>query len=313
MTQNTRFIGIDISKSKLDVCILPDRIYLTYENTVSGREDCLHMLETRSPIERIILEATGGYEKRILKRLQQADFPVCRVNALHVRHFAKASGLLAKTDKIDAFVLADYGMRMPCDVTAELSDTQQKLIDLVARYRQLKGMIVQEKNRLEKQVETTRSMIEETLAFFTKQEKQLRLEMEKCVEGDKALQAGLNVLKSLKGIGFITACILLAELPELGRLDKAKIVKLVGVAPINRDSGTLRGKRMIAGGRKSVRNSLYIAALPAIRFDPIMRAFYDRLKEKGKPGKVALVAVMRKMLIILNTRMKEHYAAALDN
>jgi len=106
---------------------------------------------------------------------------------------------------------------------------------------------------------------------------------------------------------------LLAELPELGRLDKAKIVKLVGVAPINRDSGTLRGKRMIAGGRKSVRNSLYIAALPAIRFDPIMRAFYDRLKEKGKPGKVALVAVMRKMLIILNTRMKEHYAAALDN
>ncbi|MDV7341711.1 transposase [Terasakiella sp. A23] len=145
MTQNTRFVGIDISKSKLDVCILPDRIYLTYENTVSGIEDCLRTLQIRQPIERIILEATGGYEKRILKQLQQAESPVCRINALQVRHFAKASGLLAKTDKIDAFVLADYGMRMPCDITPELSETQQRLIDLVARYRQLKGMIAQEK------------------------------------------------------------------------------------------------------------------------------------------------------------------------
>ncbi|KKJ75124.1 hypothetical protein WH95_20085 [Kiloniella litopenaei] len=313
MTQITRFVGIDISKSKLDVCILPDRLYFTYENSVSGIEECLRTLQTREPFERIILEATGGYEKRILKRLQQADFPVCRINALQVRHFARASGLLAKTDKIDAFVLADYGMRMPCDVTAELSDAQQRLIDLVARYRQLKGMIVQEKNRLDKQVETTLPLIEETLAFFFKQEKRIRHEMEKCIKQDETLNASLNVLKSLKGIGFITACILLAELPELGRLEKGKIVKLVGVAPINRDSGALRGKRMIAGGRKTVRNALYIAALPAIRFDPIMRAFYQKLKEKGKPGKVALVAVMRKMIIILNARMKEHYAAVLDN
>jgi transposase len=193
---------------------------------------------------------------------------------------------------------------------------QLALEQLVLRYRQLAHMIVQEKNRREKLDHTvegrTRSWIELTLRFLLEQRQAVIDEMTACLKADPDLGKKAEVLMSLKGIGLRTACFLLAGLPELGLLDKAQIAKLVGVAPLNRDSGAMRGKRMITGGRRPVRDALYVAALPAIRFDPVIKAFYTNLRERGKPGKVAVVAVIRKMLIILNARMRDHHQTVLD-
>nr|WP_234910919.1 transposase [Rhizobium skierniewicense] len=245
-----------------------------------------------------------------------AHLPVARVNAKQIRQFARACGQLSKTDRIDAFVLADYAKRTETQVLTPSSPAQIALVDLVSRYKQVSHMIVQEKNRREKLhnrgESRTRAWIEETLAFLLQQRQSVVDAMEACLRSDKDLADKAQVLTSLKGIGMRTACVLIAGLPELGLLDKGQIAKLVGVAPMNRDSGLMRGKRMIAGGRKPVRDALYIAALPAIRFDPNMKAIFDRLKAKGKPGKVALVAVMRRMIIILNARMRDYRATVLD-
>ena len=213
-------------------------------------------------------------------------------------------------------MLADYGRRMESKVLAPSSPEQTMLVDLVSRYRQLSHMIVQEKNRREKLTRNadgrTRAWIEETLRFLIEQRQSVVEAMTDCLKADAALESKAAVLMSLKGIGLRTACFLIAGLPELGLLDKGQIAKLVGVAPLNRDSGLMRGKRMIAGGRRPVRDALYVAALPAIRFDPDMKALFQRLKAKGKPGKVALVAVMRKMIVILNARMRDHRETLLD-
>jgi transposase len=267
-------------------------------------------------VERLVVEPTGGYERGVVDALLAARLPVAKVNAKQVRQFARACGQLSKTDRIDAFVLADYGRRMESKVLAPCSPGQTMLVDLVSRYRQLSHMIVQEKNRREKPPGNaggrTRAWIEETLRFLIAQRQSVIEAMTDCLKADAALKSKAAVLMSLKGIGLRTACFLIAGLPELGHVDKGQIAKLVGVAPLNRDSGLMRGKRMISGGRRPVRDALYIAALPAIRFDPDMKALFQRLKAKGKPGKVALVAVMRKMIVILNARMRDQSATTID-
>lgn len=191
------------------------------------------------------------------------------------------------------------------------SSGQSMLSQLVSRYRQLSVMIVQEKNRREKILATTddkmKGWIDETLVFLLEQKQQVTDEMKACLATDAELSRKARVLMSFKGVGLLTASVLLANLPELGLIDKSQIAKLVGVAPLNRDSGQMRGKRMIAGGRKPVRNALYIAALSAIRFNPTIKSAYDLLRTNGKPGKVAMVAVMRKMIIILNARMRDEH------
>lgn len=313
MPYGTRFVGIDVSKSSLDVCILPDRHFFSFDNSPSGHEALLAALQRHDVIGRIVLEPTGSYERQLVRCLLQAKLPVSKVNALRIRHFAKALGTLAKTDKIDALVLADYAQRMTPRLLQEPSEQKQKLADLVVRRRQLVHMIVQEKNRLEKQDNPARAWIEESLVFLQQQKHQVEHEMQACITASSELQEVVDVLTSLKGIGFLTACVVIAELPEIGWLENGQIAKLVGVAPLNRDSGLSQGKRAIAGGRKDLRNTLYFAALPAIRFDPVLKAFYQRLKEKGKPGKVAIVAVVRKMVTILNARMRDHYAMVLDS
>jgi transposase len=312
MTYTSRFVGIDISKSSFDICLLPDQASATFANTAEGIADFLAFLAPLEGIERLILEPTGGYERRVVESLQAASLPVAKVNAKQIRQFARACGQLSKTDRIDAFVLADYGRRMETRILPPQSGQQAILADLVLRYRQLSHMIVQEKNRREKLSGKTRDWIEETLRFLIDQRQAIVDEMTACLKADQQLGKKAEVLMSLKGIGLRTACFLLAGLPELGRMDKAKIAKLVGVAPLNRDSGLMRGKRMIAGGRKPVRDALYIAALPAIRFDPTINAFYTSLRNRGKPGKVAVIAAVRKMLIILNARMRDHAATVLD-
>lgn len=316
MTYTNRFIGIDISKSSFDICVLPEISSASFSNDASGIARFLSLVARLENVARVVLEPTGGYERPIVDALLAAHLPVARVNAKQIRQFARASGQLSKTDRIDAFVLADYARRMETKVLAQFSPAQTTLVDLVSRYRQLSHMIVQEKNRREKlharNDDRAKAWIEETLAFLMLQRQSVVDAMEACLQADEALAGKAKVLMSLKGIGLKTACFLIAWLPELGLLDKGQIAKLVGVAPINRDSGLIRGKRMIAGGRKPVRDALYIAALPAIRFDPAMKAVFQRLKQKGKPGKVALVAVMRRMIIILNARMRDHRATVLD-
>lgn len=316
MPYASRFVGIDISKSFLDVCLLPDQEKVRFANTAEGIAAFIAFLAPLDGIERLILEPTGGYERLVVAALQAARLPVAKVNASQVRQFARACGQLAKTDTIDAFVLADYGRRMQTRILPQRSSQQVALEALVLRYRQLAHMIVQEKNRREKLDHTaegrTRGWIEQTLRFLLDQRQAVIDEMTDCLKADPQLGKKAEVLMSLKGIGLRTACFLLAGLPELGLLDKGQIAKLVGVAPFNRDSGAMRGKRMIAGGRRPVRDALYVAALPAIRFDPNIKAFYTNLRERGKPGKVAVVAVIRKMLIILNARMTEHLTTILD-
>ena len=316
MTYTSRFVGIDISKSSFDICVLPEAGFATFANDQAGIAQFVAFLARFDGVERLVLEPTGGYERSVVDALLAADLPVAKINAKQIRQFARACGLLSKTDKIDAFVLADYARRMETKVLSPSSQAQTTLIELVSRYRQLSHMIVQEKNRREKvksQADArARAWIEETLAFLLTQRQSVVEAMKACLQADRDLNLKAQVLMSLKGIGFRTACFLIAGLPELGLMNKSQIAKLVGVAPINRDSGQMRGKRMISGGRKPVRDALYIAAMPAIRFDPNMQALFERLKAKGKPGKVALVAVMRKMIIILNARMRDYRATVLD-
>lgn len=316
MTYTSRFVGIDISKSSFDVCVLPEARHACFANDAAGIAGFLAFVAGLGAIERLVLEPTGGYERGVVDALLAAELPVAKVNAKQVRQFARACGRLTKTDKIDAFVLADYARRMESTLLKPSSAAQTALIELVSRYRQLSHMIVQEKNRREKLGSDvnarSRMWIEETLAFLLAQRQAVVNAMEACLASDADLNLKAKVLMSLKGIGLRTACILIAGLPELGTMNKAQIAKLVGVAPINRDSGQMRGKRTIAGGRKPVRDALYLAALPAIRFDPVMKAAFEKLKAKGKPGKVALVAIMRRMIIILNARMRDHVATVLD-
>jgi transposase len=309
VSHTSRFVGIDISKSSFDICILPERQVATFANTVEGICTFIALMADLAGadltgIERLVIEPTGGYERGVVDALLAAHLPIAKVDAKQVRQFARACGQLSKTDRIDAFVLADYGRRMETKVLAPSSPEQTMLVDLVSRYRQLLHMIVQEKNRREKRTRNgdgrTRAWIEQTLRFLIGQRQSVVEAMTDCLKADADLKSKAAVLMSLKGIGLRTACFLIAGLPERGRVDKGQIAKLVGVAPLNRDSGLMRGKRMIAGGRRPVRDTLYVAALPAIRFDPDMKALFLRLKAKGKPGKVAIVAVMRKMIAILN-------------
>lgn len=316
MTYTSRFVGIDISKSSFDICILPDGRLASFANTAAGIARFMAFVAPFDGIERFLLEPTGGYERLVLDTLLSARMPVARVNARQVRQFAGASGQLSKTDRIDAFVLADYGQRMETKLVLPVSSAQTTLADLVARYRQLSHMVVQEKNRREKRAnkanDQMRNWIEETLAFLLAQRQSVVDEMAACIQANAELSHKATILMSLKGVGFRTACFLLAGLPELGSGDKGQVAKLVGIAPLNRDSGQMRGKRMIAGGRKPVRDALYVAALPAIRFEPAIRTYYAKLRANGKPGKVALIAVMRKMIIILNARIRDGSAPMLD-
>lgn len=312
MSYTSHFVGIDISKSSFDICILPEKKTASFKNTPDGIAAFLTLLAPLEDLERLVLEPTGGYERPLVAALLAAGLPLAKVNAGQVRQFARACGQLSKTDSIDAFILADYGRRMETRLLAKPSSHHSLLQQLVQRYRQLSHMIVQEKNRREKNCEKLQAWIEESLAFLTVQRDEVILEMELCLKADTELAAKAEVLMSLKGIGMRTACFLLAGLPELGHLGKGEIAKLVGVAPLNRDSGQMRGRRMIAGGRKPVRDALYMAALPAIRFDPVIKAFFHKLTQAGKPGKVAIVAVIRKILIILNARMRDFSKLPVD-
>lgn len=301
------YIGIDVGKEYLDVFISGIKVYKQFKNTQTGCEnlvDCILSIDVA--VEKICMEASGGYERMVLETLYKNNLPVCRMNAKWVRKFAESKGYLAKTDRIDAHVLSEYAESISPVVYEQLNAAQQELKDLYVRRLQLVQMKAVETNRLEKygDINTFKGSIKRLIRTIEKEIAIIDKKLDEWLKQHKDSQKQIDVMTSIKGIGKTTAIALLALLPELGKLNRAKIAALAGIAPMNRDSGKQRGKRFIQGGRLNVRNALYMAAMVATRFNPCINAFYARLVAAGKPKKLALAACMRKLLTYVNSLIK---------
>ena len=305
MNANTEIIvGIDISKKKLDIQIQEDGPYFTCGNDLIGIDKVVEKLCSVHPTL-IVLEATGGYEKGLLSALVEAELPVAMVTPAWVRFFAKSSGTLAKTDKIDAKILVRYGRANHPPVVIMRSKQQEDMSELMTRRSQVSLALITEKNHLETATSTVvKKYIQESILFLKQEIEKLEAEIAEIIKQNPALKNNEQLICSIPGAGKITAAILLADLPELGTLDHKKIAALVGVAPFNRDSGYYRGKRRIKGGRQSIRKVLFMAALTAIQWNPVIKDFYDRLLARGKVKKVAIVACMHKLLTIMNAMIR---------
>jgi transposase len=295
------FVGIDVSKAVLDVAVAPAGDAFSVPNTVEGVQQLVKRLKELSP-RLVVLEATGGLERRAIAALAGASLPVVAVNPRQVRDFAKATGQLAKTDAIDAAVLALFAERIRPEVRPLRDEQTQELEAIITRRRQVVDMITAEKNRLTAAPPSkhVRTDIGKTIRWLQKQLEDIDHHLDGAVRGSPAWREKDDILQSAKGVGKVLSRTLLSFVPELGNLSKKQIAALIGVAPLNRDSGTQRGRRVIWGGRAQVRSVLYMATLAAARTNPTIRAFYSRLTAAGKLPKVALVACMRKLLTILN-------------
>ncbi len=296
-------IGIDVSKDQLDVAT-PDGVG-QWSNTPDGHRQLVEQL-AKWPLDSIVLEATGGYERAIVAELAAAGMPVVVVNPRQVRDFARATGQLAKTDTIDAKVLAQFGRAVRPEQRPLPSEKQLELQQQLARRRQLVGMLTAEDNRSQQVTDRlVRKTINAVRATLKEQLEQLDDQLQRTIEETPAWREKENLLRSVPGVGPQTALALLADLPELGTCSRQQIAALVGVAPLNRDSGRRRGQRVTWGGRASVRSALYMATLVATRHNPVIRAHYQHLQKVGKRKKVALVACMRKLLCMLNAILRE--------
>lgn len=292
-------VGIDISKAQLDIVVEPGGESLTVPYDGPGLATLITRLSQIAP-RRIVVEATGGLERALLRALVDASLPVIAVNPRQVRDFAKATGQLAKTDALDAAVLARFAAVIQPPERA-LPDLQtQELAAVLARRRQVLAMQRAEQNRLDRASVRVRKRIEAHLRWLSAELARLDEDLSDMIEQSPVWREREDLLQSVPGIGPVMSRTVLAELPELGLLNRKQVAALVGVAPFNRDSGRLRGHRTIWGGRAPVRTALYMATLVATRWNPVIRQFYQRLRTAGKPPKVALVAAMRKLLTILN-------------
>jgi transposase len=299
-----RYVGIDVSKDRLDVHVLPSNEAFAVTRDGEGLDNLVAMLAADRPAL-IVLEATGGFEITVAAALAGAGLPLAVINPRQIRDFARATGRLAKTDALDAKAIALFAERIRPEPRALAAPEAQALAEVVARRRQLVEMIGMEANR-KRQLRGTkvRRTVEVMLATLTAQLSELDTEINDMVRASPAWRAADDLLTSVPGVGPVTSRTLIAELAELGQLSRRSLAALVGVAPVNRDSGQMRGHRTIAGGRTSVRNVLYMAALSAIRHNPAIKAHYQQLISRGRPKKVALVACMRKLLTILNAIMR---------
>jgi transposase len=297
------FVGIDVSKDQLDVA-LSSGSYQRYTNDEAGHAKLMTQLQAEKP-QLVVLEASGGIERAVATELAAKGLPVRIVNARLVRHFAKAAGLLAKTDRIDAQVLIRFGQAMKPEARELVSEELRVMQALVARRRQLIEMLGMERNRLRTAHKAVIPQLQRTVKWLEKELGTSDQETDDALKTCGVWSEKVELLESVPGIGHVVSLNLMATLPELGSLNRRQISALVGVAPFNRDSGTLRGKRKIYGGRAHTRAALYMAALVGARHNPILKAFYQRLRAAGKPGKVALVACMRKLLTILNVMVRD--------
>lgn len=296
----TLVVGIDVSKRALDIAFGSQDsapITMDYSDTQIAR--LVDRLRRVAP-SLIVLESTGGLELPVMNALLAAQLPVARVQPGRVRSFAKSIGLLAKTDRLDARLLAHYGEATRPRPVKPPDEHRQTLSALLSRRNQLMEMRVAEQNRLETASGAIRPSIEAHLTWLEEEIDHIEAEIARLTEQTSTLNVTYKILVSVPGVGPITACSLMARLPELGQLNRKQIAALVGLAPYNRESGSKKGKRAIYGGRAEVRHVLYMATLAAIRCNPVIREFYQRLIRAGKPAKVAIVACMRKLLTILN-------------
>jgi transposase len=295
------FVGIDVSKARLDVHVLPSKAAWSVDNDDSGHRELAKKLVELNPTL-VVLEATGGYQTQVVAELAVHKLAVAVVNPRQVRDYAKATGQLAKTDAIDAAVLAGFAAAIRPEPRPLRDEESQELLAMMLRRRQLVDMRTAEMNRLETcRVGRVRRDIQTTITWLTRRIKDVDDDIDKLIRSLPVWRAREELLSSAKGIGPQTARTLMASLPELGTLDRRKVAALAGLAPFNDDSGkSLRGKRRIRGGRAEVRAVLYMATLNATRFNPTIRAMYTRLVAAGKAKKVALIACARKLLTILN-------------
>lgn len=298
------FIGIDVAQDRLDVHTLPQDTRFSCKNDPKGIKSLIDRLKKEAPLV-IVMEATGGLENDTAIELGIAGLPVAVVNPRQVRDFARGIGKLAKTDKIDAYVLASFARTNKVEPKPLPSESEQLLKDLVRRRRQLVDLRAGEKNRLRRvRSQPIRDSILVVIRTLDEQIQNIDRDLGDILKNSPLWREKEELLQSFNGIGPVTARTLIALLPELGHANRQQITALVGLAPLNRDSGKMRGKRMIAGGRADVRKALYMAAVSSIKHNRTINPFYHRLIEAGKPVKVALTACMRKILIILNAMMK---------
>jgi transposase len=297
------FVGIDVSKDKLDVAVRPSGEILSFSNDEDGISLMVDFIKPLSPLL-IVLEATGGLETASVGILAAKGLPVVVINPRQVRDFAKATGKLAKTDAIDAHVIARFGEAVRPEIRPLKDQETQKLDALITRRRQIVEMITAEKNRLGSATSWTRKDIQNHIAWLEKCLMKADKDLNNLLRKSPVWREKNDILRSTPGVGPVLSMTLLSNLPELGTLNRKQIAALVGVAPLNRDSGLFRGKRKIWGGRASIRSVLYMSVTCAIRFNPLIKKFYQHLRNAGKVHKVAMTACMRKLLIILNTMIK---------
>ncbi len=296
------FVGIDVSKIRLDIAVHEPATSWPADNTDRGIADLVQRLKELSPTL-IVLEATGGYELSLVAELAHARLPVVVANPRRVRAFARSIGQLAKTDKLDARVLAHLAATLRPEPRPLPSDQEEQLTALLTRRRQILDMLTVEKNRLHTVRKPMRGDIEEHITWLTQKLEKLDEEIDRFIQSSSLWKEKDAILQSAPGVGRVTSSTLLGMLPELGTLNRQEIAALVGVAPVNKDSGRRKGKRRIFGGRAAVRRVLYMAALAATKCNPKIRKFYQHLLKQGKEKKVALTACMRKLLVILNAML----------
>ena len=307
MTTSERVVGIDVAKAELVVAVRPGGAWWSVRNDEAGRGRLRERLQQLAPTL-VVLEATGGYERAAVAALAAVRLPVVVVNPRQVRDFARATGQLAKTDRIDADTLALFAERVR-PTPRPLADEASGALDaLLTRRRQVVGMLVAERHRLEHALAPVRRGLRTHIRWLERQRRAVDRDLDATIQQSPVWRAKEDLLRSVPGVGPIVSRTLLGELPELGQLNRRRIAALAGVAPLARDSGTLRGRRIVWGGRGPVRTALYMSAVVATRRNPLIRAFYLRLVSAGKPKKVALVACMRKLLTILNVMMRTNTA-----
>ena len=307
-SRSSYYVGIDVSKARLDVALLPSGESFAVGNDEEGFDEILGRLEgPSSDSALVVLEASGGFERPLAAALAASGIAVCVLNPRQTRDFARATGKLAKTDRLDAKALARFAEAVrPTPRTLPDAEAEE-FRSILARRRQLIQMMTAEKNRLSATTsEAVAKRIQAHVRWLEKELSRTDRDLEETIENSPTLKENEALLRSVPGVGPVLCRTLLAELPELGSLSPRDLSALVGVAPLNRDSGTLRGRRAVWGGRGRVREALYMGALIASRFNPHIKGFYERLVKAGKPKKVALVACMRKLLTILNAVMREH-------
>jgi transposase len=303
MKQSIVYIGIDVAKAHLDVAWA--EIVRRLPNQRSGHAALIRWIKQSTTPVQLICEASGGYEQALLESLEKSAVKVTLVQAVRVRQYARAAGILAKTDKIDAKVLAAFGSAIKPPPTPPLSAEQKRLRQYEAQRRHLSRILVAEENRLAQLSCAERRTLSRSLMRKIKNQiETLDRRIGELIAQDQTLCDKAQKLTAISGVGARTAALLLAQMPELGQLNRRQAAALAGLAPFNHDSGSIRGKRAIFGGRRALRTGLYMAALSAARFNPILSRYYQRLRAKGKPHKLALTAVMRKLLLALNHSLK---------